>query len=272
MTDNINSAAESQQSKQAQPSEQQPQPSGQTGVIYKITCLVNGKSYVGPTRQGLSRRITEHKRDSNKDRPGIDAAIHKYGWENFTVEVLEECPVEQLNDREIFWIAELNTKVPNGYNLTDGGEGGLNPSDEVRARISATSKGRCPNKGNHHTAEAKAKISAVHKGKPFSEEHKAKIRANHADVSGEKNPHYGKKHSPEAKAKMSAAHMGKPSPNKGKPSPRKGKKCSPETCAKMSAARKGKKGKPRSPETKAKIAASVRATLAKKKLESQNNS
>ena len=42
-----------------------------------------------------------------------------------------------LNEREIFWIAKLNTKVPNGYNLTDGGEGLVNPSDETRAKMSA---------------------------------------------------------------------------------------------------------------------------------------
>lgn len=49
------------------------------GVIYKITNTLNGKIYIGQTRQSLNRRITEHKRDSSRGRPGIDVAIAKYG-------------------------------------------------------------------------------------------------------------------------------------------------------------------------------------------------
>ena len=97
--------------------------SQQTGVIYLITNTLNGKNYVGKTKQKLEKRITQHKYDSRKGRPGLGAAIRKYGWENFSVEVLETCPVEMLNEREMFWIRELNSKAPNGYNLTDGGDG-----------------------------------------------------------------------------------------------------------------------------------------------------
>ncbi|MBR3746662.1 MAG: GIY-YIG nuclease family protein [Selenomonadaceae bacterium] len=229
MKHDSNSAVESQpaeQAKQAESTEQaQPQLSGRMGVIYKITCLVNGKSYVGQTRQKLNRRIIEHKRDSSRGRPGIDAAIAKYGWENFTAEIIEECPVELLNEREIFWIAKLNTKVPNGYNLTDGGDNSLNPSDETRAKISA----------------------------------------NHADFSGEKNGFYGEHHSEETRAKISAAKKGKPH-----------KPHSPETCAKIAASNKGKhsqnKGKHLSEEHRAKIAVARKAFWARKKLEEQNNS
>lgn len=225
MKHDSNSAVESQPAEQAKQAEstEQPQPAGQMGVIYKITCLVNGKSYVGQTRQKLNRRISGHK--TCKVKRGIDAAIDLYKWENFTVEVLEECPVELLNEREIFWIAKLNTKVPNGYNLTDGGDNSLNPSDETRAKISA----------------------------------------NHADFSGEKNGFYGKHHSEETRAKMSAAKKGKPH-----------KPHSPETCAKIAASNKGKhsqnKGKHLSEEHRAKIAVARKAFWARKKLEEQNNS
>ena len=168
------------------------------GVIYKITCLINGKLYVGQTRQKLSKRIAKHKYYSKQGRPGIDAAIAKYGWENFSVEVIESCPVEQLNERELFWIAALNTKASNGYNLTDGGDG-------------------CT--GFKHTAESCAKISANHADvsgennpnyrKPLSEEQKAKISANHADVSEKNNPNYGKPLSEKRKAELSAFRKGK---------------------------------------------------------------
>ena len=92
------------------------------GVIYLITNMINGKSYVGQTIQKLSKRLSRHKNDK---RPGLGQAIQKYGWENFTHKILEECENrEQLNEREIFWIAKLNTQTPNGYNLTSGGKGG----------------------------------------------------------------------------------------------------------------------------------------------------
>ena len=257
--------------------------SQQTGVIYKITCLVNGKLYVGQTRQKLSRRITEHKRDSSKGSIGLGAAIRKYGWENFSVEVIEECPVDKLSEREIFWIAELNSRSPHGYNLTDGGEGLVNPSEETRAKMSAhrpdVSGEKNPRYGKKCSPETRAKISSANRGKPSpmkgkhpSEETRAKMSAHRPDISGEKNPRYGKKCSPETRAKISAANMGKPSPMKGKKhseetrakisakakgrtSPRKGKHLSEETKAKLSAAKKGKKGTPHSPEVRAKISA-----------------
>ena len=64
------------------------------GVIYKITCLITGRPYVGRTRQKLSKRLCKHRYFSKHGRPGIDAAIAKYGWENFSVEIIEVCPVE----------------------------------------------------------------------------------------------------------------------------------------------------------------------------------
>ena len=267
------------------------------GVIYLITCRINGKPYVGQTRQKLERRINHHKSDSKKVKSGVDAAIAKYGWENFSVAVLEVCPVEMLDAREKFWIAALNSKVPNGYNLTDGGGGQGGCAQETREKISAALKGRPtwnkgvspsaetrkklsdarkhtspPNQGKHHTAEAKAKISAGNKGKHshlkgrhLSEQHKAKLSA-----AGK-----GRKHSAESRAKMSAALKAYWAREKLSAT-RKSKKHSPETIAKiresnkrtwakLSAALKGKSRKPHSPETRAKIASAVKAAWARKK-------
>ena len=192
----------------------------QTGTIYKISNLVNGKIYVGKTKQQLEKRMNQHKHNSKTVNSGISAAIRKYGWENFKVEVLEICPIDKLDEREIFWIAKLNSKAPAGYNLTDGGDGNSNPSAETRARMSANhpdiSGKKNPNYGKHrkHSQQTRDKISAALKGekapgygKHFSQETRAKISANHADVSGEKNPNYGKhrKHSQATRDKMSAS-------------------------------------------------------------------
>ena len=54
----------------------------------------------------------------------IKSAIKKYGLENFSKIILEECfNKTELNEKEIFWIDKLKT-IENGYNLTEGGTGG----------------------------------------------------------------------------------------------------------------------------------------------------
>ena len=90
-------------------------------VVYLITNTVNGKKYVGQTQRILKQRLKDHRTDKKRT---IGIAIKKYGWENFTVEILDECEtLEQLYESEKYWIAMLNTKAPNGYNMTDGGIG-----------------------------------------------------------------------------------------------------------------------------------------------------
>ena len=81
--------------------------------IYKITNKINGKAYIGQS-VCLERRFAEHKRRSEQQ---IDQAIQKYGIENFTFEVIEECNAEELNDREEYWTLHYNSIVPNGYNI-----------------------------------------------------------------------------------------------------------------------------------------------------------
>lgn len=93
--------------------------------IYKITNQTNGKVYVGKTLTSIETRWKEHIRDAKKEelshRP-LYSAIRKYGVENFIIEQLEECTVENVNERECFWIESLNT-YKYGYNATRGGDG-----------------------------------------------------------------------------------------------------------------------------------------------------
>ena len=69
--------------------------------IYKITNLKNGKSYIGQSVH-IERRWSEHCIPSSKSL--IGKAIQKYGKENFSFQVLEECSVELLNEKEEFYI------------------------------------------------------------------------------------------------------------------------------------------------------------------------
>lgn len=93
------------------------------GYIYKISNDINDKLYIGQTRYSLNYRFKLHVQDSkNKlDRP-LYRAMNKYGIEHFTISLIEECPDDQLNEREIYWIKTLQA-YSEGYNATTGGEG-----------------------------------------------------------------------------------------------------------------------------------------------------
>lgn len=88
--------------------------------IYKITNKINGKIYVGQSNN-IKRRFWEHQNRGTASRIPVDAAIEKYGSENFQYDIIEECPVEKLNERETYWIKHFNS-IENGYNLSEGGD------------------------------------------------------------------------------------------------------------------------------------------------------
>ena len=96
------------------------------GYIYKITNMINGKQYVGQTRNTIQERMRKHfdKAKNQNDLTGIDAAIKKYGKENFAVEELCSCLNEDLDVQERYYIAKYNTFEGEGYNLTPGGNSG----------------------------------------------------------------------------------------------------------------------------------------------------
>jgi group I intron endonuclease len=132
-------------------------------IVYLVTNRVNGKRYVGKTKQPLERRWTQHKsaaKTCSKNKMPIVCAIRKYGSESFEHQILETCDsAEAVIAAEIRWIAELNTTDPRvGYNCTAGGEGLSHVTDEVRRRMSEAHKGK------FHTAASRAKMSASHKG------------------------------------------------------------------------------------------------------------
>ncbi len=116
------------------------------GVIYKITNKLNDKIYIGQTTRTLEIRMKEHTKKSRATSNSyIDRAIQKYGIDAFDVSVIEECDDEEkLNEREKHWIKEFNSKFPNGYNLTEGGDGmsGYIVSEETRKNLSTSHKGK----------------------------------------------------------------------------------------------------------------------------------
>lgn len=90
------------------------------GVIYKATCLITGKSYIGQTIKSLEERKREHYKA--KDNFPFHLALKKYGPENFNWEILEDKILPQdLDEKEIYWIEFYNTYCQ-GYNATRGGD------------------------------------------------------------------------------------------------------------------------------------------------------
>ena len=95
------------------------------GKIYKIYNTINDKLYIGKTVSTLEDRFNQHIRDSKKDRNEkrpLYNAMNKYGIECFFIELIEECPLEELSKKESYWIGYYNT-YENGYNATLGGDG-----------------------------------------------------------------------------------------------------------------------------------------------------
>lgn len=115
-------------------------------IIYKFTNLINNKLYIGLTTKDWTSRFLTHKRKhKNKDALRVSAlygAMVKYGFENFKFEIIDSANTkEQLQEKERYWIKELNTLTPNGYNITSGGETQY-LRQESRDKISASLKSK----------------------------------------------------------------------------------------------------------------------------------
>lgn len=100
------------------------------GYIYKITNTKNNKIYIGKTTTCIQDRFSKHIYESkNVNVKGYSFILHKafrkYGIDNFIIEEVEEIDNSILNDREIYWINTYNSMIPNGYNMTFGGEGSV---------------------------------------------------------------------------------------------------------------------------------------------------
>ena len=149
--------------------------------IYCYTNLINNKKYIGQTNN-LERRIREHKSHSfNPNNPNynniIHKAIRKYGYENFSIEVIEtliDKTYEQVNDREIYWIDQLKTLISqNGYNVLEGGKNAqhtLLKENDIKDIKEMIKKGTPYTKICNTFGLSKTFISDINTGRFFFEE------------------------------------------------------------------------------------------------------
>lgn len=192
-----------------------------TFVVYKHTCIITNKSYIGIT-YNYEKRCRQHQYKSNECRL-FSIAIKKYKWSSFIHEILATgLTIHAANHFEQFYIKHFNSVAPSGYNLRSGGDNSLH-NEETKQKI------RKSNSGENHPMFGRRGEYHHWFGK-----------------FGEESAAFGRKHTIDAIEKLKIAKSGKNHPNFGK-------KLSKETCIKIGEAQKGEKhhmfGKKHSQET-----------------------
>ena len=142
--------------------------------IYEITNNLNGKKYIGQHK--IPDKPEPFDRYMGKGL-AIREAIKTYGKSNFSKRIIEELEDdekhEKVSEREKYWIKEIDTMSPKGYNISPGGEGGCTKESAKKGALTKKLKG-------YKMAEStKRHISESKKGKKFSESHKQHLSENH---------------------------------------------------------------------------------------------
>lgn len=169
--------------------------------IYKHTNLINGKCYIGETSKEPDKRWGKNGSHYCFTDTKFSRAIKKYGWENFSHEILEILDtdnLEEVGERESYYIT-LFDSFHNGYNSTSGGEVGKEMSEDSKKKMSVA------HLGMRYGEETKKKLSEMRKGencywygKHRSEETKKKISAT---LTGRTLSKKDRKHKSEAQKK-----------------------------------------------------------------------
>jgi group I intron endonuclease len=172
--------------------------------IYKLTCKINGKIYIGKS-VNINRRMGNYRRYDKSIGIYFRSALLKHGWDSFEVEILEAFEnFDKKNEKDNKFLIDMETSYIElfdstnreiGYNLCkfSNDSTGIKLSEETRLKMSIAQKGR------KMSEETKEKISQSNKGKPKSKEHAAKCR-----LAG-----LGYKHSEESKEKIRQGNKGK---------------------------------------------------------------
>lgn len=149
--------------------------------IYIITNEINHKVYIGQVGKGkntINKRLNQHYnylKNNKHSNDHLQYSWNKYGEENFTFDILEECKIEKLDNKEEYWISYYKSNKPNyGYNKDTGGSKGI-PNQQARQKMSEKKKGNTNAKDSIRDKSYREKQRHSHLGKKLSNETRQKI-------------------------------------------------------------------------------------------------
>lgn len=172
--------------------------------VYALICKVNNKFYVGSS-VNLANRLLDYMQPAYlgiRASSPVIRAIVKYGYINFCFVILETCLLEDVLEREQFWLDFLKPE----YNLSPkaGSTLGVYLSEETKSKM------RLAHLGKSHTLETRQLMSETRKGpsnpnfgRHLDDATKAKLSAT---LKGPLSPLYGVPRSSETIALMRANH------------------------------------------------------------------
>ncbi len=111
--------------------------------IYKIVSPTN-KIYIGSSND-VQNRVSSYKNLKCKNQRRLYHSLQKYGWDNHLFEIIEECSIENLLDRELYYgtlFNVLNKKCGLNCRLPKYGEGYRYMSEETKRKISDSHIGK----------------------------------------------------------------------------------------------------------------------------------
>ena len=157
--------------------------------IYKIT-NPKGKVYIGQTTD-IAKRKQSYSKNLNVNQTKIYNSIKKYGWDSHIFEIIEECDIDLLNNRERYFQELFNCIGQTGLNcrLTKTNDKSGLFSEETKLKMSEVGKTKFEKieklkrsrhdwTGKKHSEETKKKMSEAAKGKPKTKDHIAKLPQN----------------------------------------------------------------------------------------------
>ena len=158
--------------------------------IYKITSP-SRRIYIGQS-VNINSRYIHYKNLHCKTQIKLYNSIVKYGWENHKFEVIEECEVDFLNERERYWQEHYDV-IKNGLNckLTKSSDEKVVLSEETKKKISEKAKNR------EVPEHVKEMLRTNFLGRKHTEASLEKMRKNNARAN------LGKKASDETRRKIS---------------------------------------------------------------------
>lgn len=216
-------------------------------TLYKLN-FSSGKNYIGQTTRLLKTRITAHKASA---RRGSLLSVHE-AWRTHgdpEVEVIGEFDShDELHAAEINAIRQYRTLVPNGYNLSAGGDTAPSKNPEVAKKISDKAKGR------KVSQECKKILSDRSRKNWLDPEYREKVLSRVKESWTDEARKAKSESSKAAWAKRKAEGWIMPESHKEK---LRGRTFSEETRKKMSAAAAGKKKPERTAETREKLSAAT---------------